>query len=175
MNTNLRFLRGEKASTKKPLSVFKITYIYSPAYEPDIRKRIDGEFVNLLEKRNSSLITQPLNVWGYQTNSNFAELKRLLHYWAKNTNCCTRLGYTFDYAEINDTIKEDYSKMDDTTKESLIGVPEVIIRKGTTVKIIKKIPIKDFDANGNFNKYFEKYLCSILCQSNHITTFQELS
>ena len=102
-------------------------------------------------KRNSSLITQPLNVWGYQTRSNFAELKHLLSYWANNTNCWTRLGYTLDYAEIDKLKNQDYAKIDDEIKESLIGVPEVIIRNGSTVKIIKKISIEDFHIKDDCN------------------------
>ncbi|MBQ7539216.1 MAG: rubredoxin [Treponema sp.] len=156
-----------------------VSDVYRPAYEPDIRKRINVEFVRLLGNRNSSLITQPLNVWGYQTKSNYAELKRLLRYWDTNTNCCTRLGYTFDYAEINDTIREGYTKKDGTAKKSFIGVPEVIIRKGSTVDIIKKIPVEDFHEEVNCNKNFEKYFCSIcgyvyLPAEHDCITFEEL-
>ena len=64
---------------------------------------------------------------------------------AKVVDCCTRLGYTFDYAGINNPKKQSY-----------IGVPEVIIRKGTSVKVIEKIPIEDFHKKEIYNKYFGK-------------------
>ena len=109
-----------------------VSDIMSPSYWPDVNQKVDAYQVEALRDQNTSLTGQPLYQWSSTVKRN--EFLRYLYiYWSKNP--CTRLGYTFDYAHIDE---EDFSP------QQYIGVPEVIVRCGAKIILNPEIiAIKD--------------------------------
>lgn len=110
----------------------RVSDIMSPSYWPDVNQKVDPYYVEALRDQNTSLINQPLHQWSTTVKRN-KFLRYLYIYWSKNP--CTRLGYTFDYAHIDE---EDFGS------KQYIGVPEVIIRCGAKIILHPEvIAIKD--------------------------------